>query len=64
MAASWLGTTMASGKGNYHLPLTPIGPLHLELALLLGHLPEGWPRCSSARSLDLVAIDTKLVAVN
>ena len=32
----------ASGKGNYHLPLTPIGSLHLGLALPFGHSPEGW----------------------
>ena len=33
---------MASVKGNYLLPLAPIGPLHFGLALLHGHLPEGW----------------------
>ena len=65
MAVSRLGTTMASRKGNYHLPLTPVGPLHLGLALPFGHSPEGWlPDISSAKSLDLAAIDMKLLAVN
>ena len=42
MVASGLDTKMASGKENYLLPLAPVGPLHFELALLYGHLPEGW----------------------
>ena len=42
MVASGQGTMTVSGKGNYLLPLTPIGPLCLGLALPFGHLPEGW----------------------
>ena len=42
MAASGQVTTSVSGKGNYLLPLSPVGPMHLGLALPLGHLPEGW----------------------
>ena len=64
-AASGLGTTMASGKGNYHLPLTPVGPLHLVSALPFGHLPEGWLQTFPQQGhVNLAAIDMKLVAVN
>ena len=56
--ASGLEIKMASGKGNYLLPLAPVGPLHFGLALPCGHLPEGWLH------LDLAAIHTKLVAVS
>ena len=42
MVASGQGTMMVSRKGNYLLPLTPVGPLCLGLALLFGHLHEGW----------------------
>ena len=38
----WQGTMMVSRKGNYLLPLTPIGPSCLGLALPFGHPPEGW----------------------
>ena len=42
MAASGQGTTLVSGKGNYLLCLSPVGPLHLELAPPLSHPPESW----------------------
>ena len=42
MVASRQGTMTVSRKENYPLPLTPVGPLHLGLALPFGHLPEGW----------------------
>ena len=42
MAASRLETETASGKGNYLLPLAPIGPLHFGLAILHGQPAEGW----------------------
>ena len=65
MVASGQGTTTSSGKGYHLLLLAPLGPLHLGLALLLGHPPEDWLQTFlSSRSLDLAAIDTKLVAVN
>ena len=57
---------MASGKGNYLLPLAPVDPLHFGLALLCGHLPEGWLQMFYQLGFinNLAAIDIKLVAVN
>ena len=52
MVASWLGTKMASGRENYLRLLTPVGALHFGMA------------CLFPRSLNLAAIDVKLVAVN
>ena len=36
------GDNKVSEKGRCHLPQIPISPLHFELALLPGHLPECW----------------------
>ena len=65
MAASGLEIKMASGRGNYHLPLAPVGPLHFGSAHLHGHLSGGWLQMFyHLGHLNLAAIDTKLVAVN
>ena len=65
MVASGLETKTVSRKRNYLLPLATVGPLHFGLAPLHGPLPEGWLQMFlSTRSLDLAAIDMKLVAVN
>ena len=55
-----------SGRENYPMLLTPIGPLHFEMAHphVALHLEVGSRHVLSTRSLNLAAIDTKLVAVN
>ena len=65
MAASWLGTKMASGRENYPMLPTPVGPLHSAVAHPHGPLSGDWLQMFlSTRSLDLAAMDTKLVAVD
>ena len=65
MAASGPGTKMASERGNYPLPLAPVGPLHFGLAHPHGP-PSGdlAPDVLSTRLLNLAAMDMKLVAVS
>ena len=56
---------MASGRENCLVLLAPIGPLHSGVVCPCG--PPVWrltPDISSPRSLDLAAMDTKLVVVN
>ena len=65
MAASWPGTKKASGRENYPMLLTPVGPLHFGMAHPC--VPFIWslaPDVLSPRLLDLAAIDMKLVVVN
>ena len=65
MVASWLGTKMASGRENYPMLLSPIGPFNFGMALL--HGPSIWglaPDILFPTLLNLAAIDMKLMAVN
>ena len=65
MAASWPGTKMASGRENSLMHPTPIGHLHSEDSM--SAWPSIWRLAAailSTRSLNLAAMDMKLVAVN
>ena len=56
---------MVSGRENYQMLLTPVGPLHSVPGL--SAWPSIWrlaPDISSTRSLNLAAMYMKLVAVN
>ena len=56
---------MASGRENFPMLLTPVGPLDFGMAHLHVPLYGGWLEdVLFSRSLDLAAIEMKLVAVN
>ena len=62
--AFWLGTKMASGRGNY-LMLPPLqGLFNFWMACPHGPVWRLAPDVQSSKSLDLVAIDAIVVAVN
>ena len=67
-AAGWqslAGDKIVSWRENCLMLLAPIGPLHSGGGM--STWPSIWiltPDVSSTRSLDLAAMDTKLVAVN
>ena len=63
--ASRPGTKMVSGRENYPMHLTPIDPLHFRIAHLHDPPSGDWLQTFlSTRSLNLAAMDMKLVAVN